>query len=121
MKTPDVSHLNVIILVFAMPDCGHCEEYTPRLLNRVSAFRRKGSPFVIYKNGMKLDKKDIPVFIYNAASDGKGVQELADRYAVQATPTTLVLVRPEGALRLEGAIDDDQIDYMLTSALAYNG
>ncbi len=120
MKNPDVSHLKVIVLVFAMPECGACEEYTPRLLKRVNAFKRSGHPFVVYKSGMSLNEGQIPIFLYNVASDGKGVQALADQYKIEATPTTLVLVRPEGALRLEGAINDAQIDHVLTSASAYN-
>ena len=118
----DVSHLRVIMLVFGLPGCGACEDYVPRLKARAKEFeevdvfddRTSNS-----KRKMKAKVGTLPIFIYNVDARDPELQKLADQYEIQAMPTTIVLVRPQGALRYEGPISDKQIDFVLGEAVKY--
>lgn len=93
----DLSGYRVIVVVFAMPDCPACEDYVPRFLRYAAPYQQAG----------------IPVFVYNVASEDPKLQEFADRYKVQVTPTTLVLPRGQGHLKVEGGLPDAAIDRLL--------
>jgi hypothetical protein len=91
----------VIVVVFAMPDCPACEDYVPRFLKRAAPYQQQGG---------------VPVFIYNAASEDPNLQAFADRFSISATPTTLVLPRGPGHIKVEGSIDDAMIETLLRRA-----
>jgi thiol-disulfide isomerase/thioredoxin len=118
----DVSHLNVIMLVFGLPGCGACEDYVPRL----KAQAREFEDIDIFDESVSKSKRKVkakagtlPVFIYNVDAQDPELQALADQYEIRAMPTTIVLVRPSGALRYEGPISDKQINYVLGEAIKY--
>ena len=120
----DVSHLNAIVLVFGMPGCGACEEYIPRLKLRAQALHEEYRTVVIdeasgTKRKSKVKVGMLPIFIYDVESEDLELQKLADQYEIKAMPTTIVLIRPQGALRLEGAIADGHIDHILKQAAEY--
>lgn len=114
----DVSKFRVIILVFGMPGCHACEDYVPRLRARAAALKKSKKTF-LYENGKSLPDGVLPIFIYDVNSENKPLQALADQYKIEAMPTTIVLVRPSGARRFEGALSDTQIDHVLTEAAQY--
>lgn len=93
----DLRGQNVVVLVFAMPECGHCEEFLPR-------FVPKAQPFI---------NAGVPIFLYDLTSEHKSIQDLADRYKVNSAPTTLVLKRGPGSMKISGAYSDEAIDRLL--------
>lgn len=102
----DLSNERVVVIVFAMPGCGACEEFLPRFAKLAAPYRRKG----------------LPVFVFDAASPDPGLQAFADQYKVSGTPTTLVLPRGQGVIRREGALDDAESQLLLDRAFAiHNG
>jgi len=105
----DLTLYSVVIIIFKMEGCGACEGYMPRLVAHLSR------PFYLYE-GRKIPPTGIPVLVYDAASEDPKVQQLANRYAIHDMPATLVLRRGQGAFKVEGALDDAQIDYMLQLA-----
>jgi thiol-disulfide isomerase/thioredoxin len=111
---------NVIILVFAMDGCPACEHYVPRLLSEAEALRAEGYPFVVYTPGMPLAPRTIPIVIYDAATPDSDVQKLADRYAVRATPTTIVVTRGSGGFKCEGSLANNQARWLLLMANEVN-
>lgn len=113
MTAATVDHVSVLIIVFGMPDCGACEEYVPRLLKRVGELQRQGYRFTIYEPGKAIAAGSIPVLVYDVASEDSELQALADRYSVNATPTTIVQSRGGNAFKAEGALDAKQIDALL--------
>lgn len=110
----DLAPYRVVIAVFGMDGCGACETYIPRLAERA---KRHGWRFHVYEPKKPVPKNAIPILIYDAASPDPQVQELANRYAVSATPATIVLRRGPGSFKVEGGLDDAQIDHLLTIAL----
>lgn len=96
----DVSNERVLVIVFGMTDCPACEEYIPRFMARARPFQTNG----------------VPVFVYDVASPDPRLQAFADRYEISGTPTTLVLPRGKGFIKVEGVLDDHQIDDLLRKA-----
>lgn len=88
---------NVVILVFAMKDCPACHEYMPRFQAVAGQFAGR-----------------VPYQILDA-NDPKA-QQLADRFEIMATPTTMVLRRPTGAIKAEGALSDQDILHLFNIA-----
>lgn len=118
-----LDQINVIVAVFAMPECGACEEYIPRLLVRVEEFNKslKGHQvFVVYAPGTVLAPGAIPVLIYDVTANDPQLQQFADRFAVAATPTTVVQKQSGGVLKTEGALSNNQIDALLGLAFQHN-
>lgn len=111
----DLRHTRAVIVVFAMHGCGPCEEYLPRFTKHVERLKRLQYPFVIMRPGGQLEPGQIPVMIYNAAAEDTELQTLADRLGINATPTTALLTRRD-TIKLEGALDDAQIDQLLYAA-----
>lgn len=119
MSAPSLDHVKSLVLVFAMPGCGACEDYIPRLTRLVKGFQAYKVPFVLYTAG-EIPRGAIPVLIYNAAETDPGVQALADQYKIEGLPTTILLTRTTHPARLEGAISDEQIHEVLTAAAIAN-
>jgi len=81
---------NAVIVVFAMKECPACSDYMPRFQTIAGQFAGR-----------------VPYQILDA--NAPGVQELADRFSIEATPTTLVLRKPVGAIKAEGSLSDNEI------------
>lgn len=113
----DLANYRVVIIVFGMPECGACEAYLPRFSARVA---RHGRPLHIYRPGKPVPAGAVPILVYDVASPDAEIQALANRYAISATPATLVLRRGPGAFKVEGALDDAQIDHVLALAVEAN-
>jgi thiol-disulfide isomerase/thioredoxin len=109
MASMDLTPHKVVVIVFAMPECGACEAYIPRLAARAG---KHAGAFQVYPS-TRPRAAAIPILVYDVASPDRDVQALADRYAVSATPTTLVLRRGPGSFKVEGGLDDAQIDHLL--------
>lgn len=119
MQQPDLQNVRVLLLVFAMPGCGACDEYLPRFEKHVRAFQRQGVPFHFWRPGQPIAAGSIPVLVYDAAADNVELQAFADRLGITATPTTAMMTRTNTA-KIEGAIDDDHIDRLLYAAATAN-
>jgi thiol-disulfide isomerase/thioredoxin len=117
--TPDLRHTRALIVVFVMPGCGACEEFLPRLLKLVAQHQAAGTPFRVWQPGQPLHPGEIPVLIYDAASEDAELQAFADRLKITATPTTALMTRTNTA-RVEGAIDDAQASRLLLAAAQAN-
>lgn len=116
MSAVDLSQHGAAIFAFAMEGCGACEHYVPRLIAQVEALREQGYPFVVHTEGMAMPPGSIPVLIYDAASPDVDVQRLADRFKVEATPTTVLAAR-KGSFKCEGNLANNQITWLLMMAL----
>lgn len=95
----DLQNAKAVIVVFIMDGCGACHEYTPMFQKVAREFAGK-----------------IPAFILDVNSQQGG--PLADQYGIEATPTTLVMRKPAGALKAEGALNEAQIRQLFTIAAA---
>jgi len=115
-----LENVNVLVAVFAQPECGACEEYLPRFLAQVEAFRQKKAPFLVYTDGVAIPPGFIPVLVFDVASPDSSLQAYANRYEVSATPTTVVQKSNGGVLKTEGALSDKQIEGLLGLAQLHN-
>lgn len=114
----DLAQTNVVVIVFGMEGCGACEHYIPRLKTEAEQLALQGFPFVVQPTS--LIPGQIPILFYDAASDDKTVQQLADRYEVHATPTTIVAARGPGSFKAEGSLANNQIQWLLMMASEAN-
>jgi len=112
----DLHHINVVLIVFAMPGCPACEDYLPRFRRQVVAFQRYHHPFVFHTEGAPVASGTIPICVFDSASTDPGVQALADQHHVSALPTTVLATRYYGNERLEGALSDREIYDLLVRA-----
>ena len=87
---------NAVVVVFAMQQCPACSDYMPRFKAIASQFPQ------------------VPHQVLDA--NAPGVQGLADRFQIQATPTTMVLRRPVGAIKAEGSLPDADIQRLFVLA-----
>jgi hypothetical protein len=117
--TPDLRHTRALIVVFVMPGCGACEEFLPRFLALIGHHQAAGLPFRVWQPGQHLNPGEIPVLVYDAASEDPELQAFADRLKITATPTTALMTRASTA-RIEGALDDDQARRLLAAAVQAN-
>lgn len=110
---------NVVVIVFAMRDCPACEHYLPRFTAEAQALNgqlaAQGVSFVINPE-TQPPPGTIPVLVYDAAADDAEVQKLADRFGVQATPTTIIAARGPGSFKVEGSLANNQIQWVLLMA-----
>lgn len=113
----DLKPYRVIIAAFGMPECGACEEFLPRFL---ALLAKHGRPFHVYQPGQPMPRTGIPVLVYDVADPDPGIQAFANQYAISATPSVLVLRRGQGALKIEGSIDDNQAAHLLALAREAN-
>jgi hypothetical protein len=116
---PDLRHTRVLVVVWAMPGCGACDEYLPMFLDQVAAMQKNGAPFHVWSPGKTIEPGEIPVLLYDAASESEELQDFADRLKVTATPTTCVLTR-WGATKVEGALDVPAVQRLLYQAQRSN-
>ena len=86
-----------VIIVFVMKECPACHEYVPRFRQVAQQFSGK-----------------VPSVIFDVESP-QG-HPLADQFDIQATPTTMVLRRPLGAIKAEGALNNIDIQQLFTIA-----
>ena len=112
---PDLRGTKVIVVVWAMPGCGACDDYLPRFLERVEALKARQVPFHVWVPGEPIAKGSIPVLLCDAASTDEALQDLADKMKVTATPTTCVMTHYNTA-KVEGSVPVDQIDALLLDA-----
>jgi len=105
----DLSHCSVVIVIFAMDGCHHCHEYLPRFERELGRFQALGWPFVYFDNARSPNAGEIPVVIIDGASMDPSVEALAQKYAVDGMPTTLIMPRRGRVTKLEGAIDNVEI------------
>lgn len=94
----DLSKFKIVIVIFAQPGCGACEDYLPR-------FKALAAPY----------ESCLPVVVLDV-NDQKFAW-LADRHKVEYTPTTLVLRKPRGAIKIDGSVDDGKIQEILHTAV----
>lgn len=113
----DLSKVNVLIAVFAMPDCHACESFTPKI---AAAAHAAGRPFQVHDERTPIRKGAVPVVFYDVSQPDPEISAFADRYKVEATPTTLVLTRSGGVFKVEGALTDEQIAHLLQIAREAN-
>ncbi|UCC72070.1 MAG: thioredoxin family protein [Gemmatimonadota bacterium] len=96
----DLTQYNVVVVVFIMEGCPACHEYVPRFQHIARQFGNT-----------------VPAFIVDANSPQGG--PLADRFGIEATPTTMILRKPVGAIRAEGSLPDTEITEMFKFAGAH--
>lgn len=117
--TTDLDQVNALVVVFAMHGCGPCEDYLPKLEAMIKRYQAAGHPFVVMTPSKQLAPGQIPVLIYDAAAEDDGVQAFADKLGVSATPTTCLLTRTSVS-KLEGGLEDEDIQRVLVGALQAN-
>jgi thioredoxin-related protein len=110
----------VVLVVFAMDGCPACADFTPRFTKQVEGFQHYRVPFVFYSPGQKLLPGQIPVLILDGTSQDPSVVSFADQYQVSAMPTTILLTYNAAPYRVEGAISDQEIYDLLSTAAATN-
>lgn len=84
----------VVVVLFTIPGCEACQEYKPR-------FQRVAQHYQGHVPIMMLDAND------------PRCADLASRLNVTNVPATFALRRPTGMIRIEGAIPDSQIAWLL--------
>ena len=114
---PLLSATRVVIVVFVMADCPGCEAYVPRLNARI---KKTGGPFHVFDGKRRAPKGSIPVLYYDVSLPNEEVQEFASRFNIEATPTTIVLPMNDTAIKFEGGLADNQIDYVFALAQEIN-
>jgi hypothetical protein len=101
-----------------MQGCGACEEYVPRFKQVVQ--KEIGLPVFDVGKGRLPDPKVLSrtcLPVYTVDCDDKQFGDWAEHLNVHATPSTYVLRRPRGIIRLEGAIPNEQVKWLLGKAL----
>lgn len=116
----DIGNQKVVIIVFGMAECGACEQYLPRLLAEAEQLKAQGFPLSVYTPGQQISHGAIPIIVYDAASPDSAIQALADRFAISATPTTLLLLHGPGSFKVEGSLANNQIVWLLMMAVESN-
>lgn len=124
----DLTPYRVVIFVFGMPECPACENYVPRLIERVQQWnadnQQRGTPppFQVVTDeqaiaGVALQPGVVPIIFLDVSSTDKAIDDLANRCHVQATPSTVLMVRGPGTYRVDGALPTGHIDQILQAAL----
>lgn len=89
-----VNNSRVVVVLFTIAGCEACAEYKPR-------FHRMAQHYRNY----------VPVMAFDA--NDPRCADLANRLNVTNVPATFVLRKPTGVIRVEGAIPDSQIAWLL--------
>lgn len=116
----DLSHTNILILVFAMPGCPACHEFLPKLQKQIVGYQKLGHPFVLWEGSGSLKPGQIPVVILDSTTKDAEVQALADKHQITGLPTTVLLPKVGFPAKYEGALNDGQIYDLLNIAIATN-
>jgi hypothetical protein len=111
----DLQHAKAAVLVFAMPGCGACHDYLPRLEAMVKHFQTHGIPLMYYAN-RPVGRGQIPIIICDSTSTNEQVQALLDQHQVDAMPTTVLITHNVRPVKRVGAISDEEIHEILSSA-----
>lgn len=90
------NNAGAVVVLFTIDGCEACAEYKPRFQRIAQQYRRI-----------------VPVYMFDANDQNPEVMNLANRLHVANVPATFVLRRPVGVLRVEGAIPDSQIAWLL--------
>ena len=93
--------MNTIVVVIVMQGCPACHEYLPTVQQAAARHPR------------------VQVHVIDAGSGDPNVKALVERYNVNLTPTTLVLRRPSGFVKSEGALDPGQLESLMQLAERY--
>lgn len=96
MNSPESAHSRAIVVLFTIAGCGACAEYKPRFQRIAQHYRHL-----------------VPIYMFDANSRQPEIADLANRLHVMAVPATFVLRRPSGLIRVEGAVPDSQIAWLL--------
>lgn len=79
-----------VVIVFVMKGCGACEEYLPRL-----------------KQLMKQHQFTVQLFVLDVSDpNNTDIGYHADRFRIQATPTTIIARRNGGYQSFEGSLNE---------------
>lgn len=89
------NNARTVVVLFTIPGCGACAEYKPRFARIAQQYPH------------------VPIYMLNANDTRPDVADLASRLNVANVPATFVLRRPTGVIRVEGAIPDSQIAWLL--------
>lgn len=118
----DLRNAKAVLLIFAMPGCGACEDYLPRLQRQVADFQRYGHAFhYVGGESGSLAPGTIPILIIDATSADEGVQALADQHGITGMPTTLFFTRRNRLpVKHEGGLEDREIYDLLVKAAQAN-
>jgi thioredoxin-like negative regulator of GroEL len=84
----------IVVVVFTIAGCEACEDYKPRFQRIAQAYQNQ-----------------FPIMLFDA--NDPRCADLATRLNVQNVPATFALRRPTGMIRVEGAIPDSQIAWLL--------
>lgn len=108
----------VLVATFVMQGCGACEEFKPRFRRIVE--QEIGLPVFNVGIGKMpdpnlLSRTCLPVYIVDC--DDKQFGDWAEHLNVGATPSTYVLRRPKGVIKLEGAASDNEVKWLMGKAL----
>lgn len=87
-----------IVVVFTIPGCPACEDYVPQ-------FQRVAGQYPNVKS-----------YVIDASTPQGG--PYADHFDIQATPTTMVLRHPTGAIKTEGALHEADVHRLFGIAAA---
>lgn len=112
----NVEHCHAVIVVFAMEGCPACEEYKPRLEKEIKRWQANNAPLVIGQKGQTFGPYEVAVIFVDAASEDPQVQQLANDFAIEGVPATILFTRKARPRKIEGAVDDVQIYAMLLEA-----
>jgi len=93
----DLSQARAIVVVFSQAGCPACDEYIPRFQAIAAA-------------------QPIPWRVIDVGH--RDAEDISDNYGIEATPTTMVLKKPTGAAKAEGALDDATIQQLFALAAA---
>lgn len=118
MQLPE--YVKSLVIVFEMPGCPHCEDYSPRFVKMVDEWITHGQPFYWYQPGVVIPQGVVPVLVLDAASEDPSIVTLADQYKIEGLPTTLLLTRRSKPQKIEGSIEDRKLYDLLSNAVRAN-
>jgi thiol-disulfide isomerase/thioredoxin len=87
----------VVVVMFTLKGCHFCIDFKPR-------FQKLAAPYA-----------DLVPIVMADANDPK-FESLANRLNVQGVPATFVLRKPAGMIRVDGAVPDSQVIWLLNIA-----
>lgn len=93
----NLANARCVVVVFAQEGCPACEEYVPRFQAVAAQYSAQ-----------------VPSAIVDASD--KRYEQIADTFQINATPTTLVLRKPTGAIKAEGSLPNTEISKLFAVA-----
>lgn len=89
-----------LVLVFVQTGCGACEEYMQRFDRIAPEYQKRG----------------VTVQLGDLARSRNAIR-MADRFKIEATPTTIGLTRTGNTVRLEGSVENRHIKQMFDTVV----